>query len=121
MKKEINGMDDIRVLVDTFYDRVRKDELLAPIFNERIKDWGPHLETMYQFWQTLLQDQHTYRGAPFAKHVNLQIDNRHFDRWITLFHQTVDEHFAGLVAEEAKFRAIKIAEVFRYKLDLLRF
>jgi hemoglobin len=109
------------VLVDTFYERVRKDELLAPIFNERIKDWGPHLETMYQFWQTLLLDQHTYRGAPFAKHLDLQIDNRHFDRWITLFHQTVDENFSGMVADEAKFRAIKIAEVFRYKLDLLRF
>ena len=44
MKKEINSIEDIHLLVDSFYERVRKDEVLAPIFNERIKEW-PHSNT----------------------------------------------------------------------------
>ena len=121
MKKEIEGMEDIRMLVDSFYSRVRNDEMLGPVFNERIRDWPKHLETMYRFWQTLLLHEQSYKGAPFPKHADLPVNAHHFDRWITLFHQTVDEYYEGAVAEEAKFRSLRIAEVFRYKLGLVHF
>lgn len=121
MKKEINDINDIRLLVDTFYDKVRKDELLAPIFVEKITEWQNHLDTLYRFWQTILLEQQTYQGAPFPKHSDLPLTHQHFDRWLSLFHQTVDDLYTGPVAEEAKFHAIKISEVFRYKMELTGF
>ena len=58
MKKEIENLEDIKLLVDGFYYSVRKDELLSPIFNEIIGDkWPEHLEKMYRFWQSILLEE----------------------------------------------------------------
>jgi hemoglobin len=118
MKKEINSIEDIHLLVDS-YERVGKDEVLAPIFNERIKEWPHHLEIMYRFWQTVLLNQNTYTGAPFLKHQTLPVQSEHFKRWLTLFHETVDHLYSGNIAVEAKYKAEKIGEVFQHKLGLL--
>jgi|SRR5688572_29389507 len=118
MKKEINSIEDIHFLVDAFYERVRKDEVLAPIFNAKIKEWPPHLDKMYRFWQTVLLNQYTYNGAPFVKHQALPIEREHFERWLTLFHETVDTLYFGTIANEAKYKAGKIGEVFQHKLGL---
>lgn len=118
MKKEIETIDDIKLLVDTFYAKVREDVLLADIFNNKIQDrWPEHLQKMYRFWQTVLLGQHTYYGSPFAPHAQLQVEGKHFDRWLALFHATVDELFIGEQAEEAKWRSIKMAEMFLYKIE----
>src|ERR1700712_2790061 len=100
---EILTLADIKVLVDTFYERIRTDALLAPVFNERIRDnWPQHLEKMYRFWQTVLLDEHTYFGSPFMSHAQLPVGHEHFAAWLKLFNKTVDELFTGLKAEEAK-------------------
>lgn len=118
---DLLDLNDIKLLVDTFYSNVRKDALLAPIFNERIGErWPEHLQKMYTFWQTLLLDQHTYHGSPFPVHMQLPIDQSHFSVWIQLFNQTVNELFAGPKAEEAKWRGAKMAELFTSKLDYYR-
>ena len=119
MKKEINSVEDIHLLVDSFYERVRKDEVLAPIFNEKIKEWPHHLDIMYRFWQSLLLKENAYKGSPFLKHQTLPIEREHFERWLTLFHETVDTLYSGNMAVEAKNKAEKIAEVFQIKLGLL--
>ena len=36
--KDITTLEDIKTLVDAFYEKVRRDELLSPIFNERIQN-----------------------------------------------------------------------------------
>ena len=114
---EILTLDDIKLLVDTFYERIREDELLAPIFNERIQDrWPIHLEKMYKFWQTVLLQEHTYFGSPFPPHAQLPIDRQHFAAWLDLFGKTVDELFTGEKATEAKWRAEKMAEMFEAKI-----
>lgn len=116
--KQILDIDDIKLLVDTFYDKVRQDELLADIFNERIENrWADHLEKMYRFWQTVLLEDHTYYGSPFAPHANMPIGRDHFEQWIKLFQNTVDELFEGEKANEAKWRAGKMAEMFQYKIQ----
>ncbi|ULT27243.1 group III truncated hemoglobin [Sphingobacterium sp. E70] len=70
MKQDIQTIADIKILVDQFYSTVRQDNLLGPIFQERIQDnWGIHLEKMYRFWQTILLDEHTYFGSPFPPHI----------------------------------------------------
>ncbi|MCK0123837.1 group III truncated hemoglobin [Gelidibacter sp. F2691] len=118
MEHDIFSLEDVKTLVNTFYDKVREDALLAPIFNKVIKErWPEHLETMYTFWQTVLLGEHTYTGSPFPPHAKLPISKAHFDRWLELFYSTIDEHFEGEIAEEAKWRASKMAEIFQFKID----
>ena len=119
MENEILNLDDIKILVDSFYDKVRHDSLLSPIFNEVIQDrWPEHMEKMYTFWQTLLLNERTYKGNPFGPHAELFITKLHFDRWLELFYQTVNANFEGEKAEEAKWRASRIAEVFQHRIAM---
>lgn len=121
MAKPILELEDVKLLVYSFYDKVREDTLLSPIFNKVIEDrWPKHLEKMVQFWQTILLDEHTYYGAPFAPHAHLPIEGEHFERWLALFYQTIDAHFVGEKAMEAKWRADKMAQMFQLKLAHFR-
>ncbi|NBG65670.1 group III truncated hemoglobin [Acidiluteibacter ferrifornacis] len=118
MPSEILDINDIKNLVDTFYGKIRKDDLLGQIFNDRIQDrWPEHLEKMYRFWQTILLEEHTYNGSPFAPHANLPVGKEHFSKWIEIFHHTIDELFEGKKADEAKWRAGKMAEMFHFKIQ----
>jgi len=120
-KKDIENLDDIKKLVDSFYSKVRKDKLIGPVFDERIADrWSLHLEKMYTFWQTVLLDERTYYGSPFPPHASLNIDNEHFEIWLTLFNETLDKYFDGEIADEARWRAEKMADMFLRKLDYYR-
>ncbi|MDQ2658134.1 MAG: group III truncated hemoglobin [Bacteroidota bacterium] len=115
--KEILALDDIKVLVDNFYGKVRQDEMLKDIFDGVIQDrWPEHLEKMYRFWQTVLLGDHTYYGAPFPPHAKLPVDWEHFERWLKLFYETVDEHFTGEKAERAKWQGARMAEMFHHKI-----
>lgn len=118
MKSKILNIDDIKTLVDNFYSKVREDALLSPIFNGVIKDnWPTHLEKMYRFWQTVLLEEQTYFGSPFSPHTHLPVDAKHFEQWKNLFFATIDESFDGEKAEEAKWRAEKMAEMFLSKIE----
>lgn len=118
MKKDISTLDDIKLLVDRFYGKVREDEKLKDIFNNRIQDrWPEHLEKMYRFWQTVLLDEHTYYGSPFLPHAKLPVYKEHFDGWLKLFYATVDELFAGEKAERAKWQGQRMAEMFHSKIE----
>ncbi|PHR46939.1 MAG: globin [Fluviicola sp.] len=114
--EEIQSINEITLLVNQFYEKVKQDDLLGPIFEEVINsNWEPHLEKMYRFWETVLLNNHTYHGSPFAPHAKLPISAEHFDRWLELFLTTIDDHFVGEKADEAKWRAQKMAEMFQYK------
>ena len=115
---DILDIEDIKNLVDTFYGKVRQDELIGPIFNNQIQDrWPQHLAKMYTFWQTVLIGPHTYFGSPFPPHAKLPVEEIHFERWMELFTGTIDELFEGKIAEEAKWRAGKMAEMFQIKIN----
>lgn len=118
---DLQNIEDVKLLVDTFYDTIRKDDLLADIFNKVIQDrWPQHLEKMYRFWQTVLFDEHTYFGSPFVSHATLPVDKEHFDRWVFLFNTTVDNLFAGTRAERAKWQGERMATMFLYKINYYR-
>jgi hemoglobin len=120
-RKAILTLEDIKLLVDTFYEKVREDQLLAPVFNEKIQDrWPEHLGKMYTFWQTILLGEHTYFGSPFLPHAKLPVEHEHFSRWLALFGETIDTLFTGQKAEEAKWRAGKMAEMFEFKIKYSR-
>ncbi|QBR12893.1 group III truncated hemoglobin [Sphingobacterium sp. CZ-2] len=117
MKPDIQHLDDIKILVDKFYDRIQRDELLGPIFNGIIQDrWPEHLEKMYRFWQTVLLEEHTYYGSPFPPHAKMPINKTHFDHWIGLFSKTVDELYEGEKAEKAKWQGERMASMFQFKI-----
>lgn len=117
MKSDIKTIEDIEKMVNCFYDFVRGDELLGPLFNERIGDkWPQHLEKMYRFWETVLLDVHSYSGSPFMPHSQMPIGKQHFDRWLNLFEKTIQENFKGAVADDAKERARNMAQMFQHKI-----
>lgn len=118
---DIHNLDDIKTLTDTFYSRVREDALLKDIFNNVIQDrWPEHLEKIHRFWQTVLLGERTYTGSPFLPHAKLPVDKEHFDRWLKLFSETVDEHFQGPMASRAKEQGEKMAEMFYSKIQFYR-
>jgi hemoglobin len=119
--KDIATEADIKLLVDSFYQKVNGDELLSPIFNDLAQvDWDEHLPTMYKFWGSLLLQNNTYQGQPWPKHAVLPVNTEHFARWLTLFRQTVDEHFTGPKAIAARNIAASIADTFQNRLQLIR-
>lgn len=120
-QKEITTLDDIKLLVNTFYSRIREDDMLGIIFDQNIQDrWPEHLSKMYRFWQTLLLGDYTYDGRPFPPHAHLPIGKQHFDQWLSIFRKTVDDLFIGEKAEEAKWRADKMASMFQSKLEYIQ-
>jgi hemoglobin len=84
------GIDEalIHRLVHAFYDRIRADEVLGPIFTARITDWDAHLEKMCAFWSSLALTSGRYHGRPMEAHAPLPVDAQHFDRWLGLFEET---------------------------------
>jgi hemoglobin len=120
-RSDIATEEDIKLLVDSFYHKVNADDLLSPIFNQLAAvDWDEHLPIMYKFWGSLLLRNNTYQGQPWPKHALLPVNPAHFSRWLLLFKQTVDEHFAGPKAVEAKNVAASIADTFQNRMQLLR-
>lgn len=116
--KDISTIEDIKLLVDTFYQKIRENEMLSPIFNRIIQDrWPQHLEKMYRFWQTVLLQEHTYFGSPFPPHAKLPVNQKHFDAWLRLWHSTINNHFSGVKADEAKWRGDKMAVMFLSKIE----
>jgi hemoglobin len=121
MKHDIENRDDVKLLVNTFYDKVKKNEMIGYIFNDIAKvNWDYHLPIMYNFWENILFFTGTYTGNPMKMHekmhrvVNFTADQ--FNVWLKLFTSTVDELFEGEKAELAKQRAISIATLMQIKL-----
>ena len=111
------------ILKEAGYDF--KDVVSATVYIKDMNDfakinWVTHLPIMYSFWSKLLLGEGDYRGNPFQKHIPLPIESHHFDRWVELFKQNIDEQFIGEIAEEAKLRAENIAYVFDNKLSMLK-
>lgn len=120
MKRELANLEDIKLFVDGFYGRVQSDKLIGPIFNSVIKDWPPHLEKMYQFWNAALFGVPGFKGNPFARHAPLGLEKHHFERWLLLFKETIDAYFEGAMAEETKKRADIMALLFLSKIENMK-
>jgi hemoglobin len=117
---DIESEEDIRRLVETFYERVNEDPVLGPIFNDVAKvNWEEHLPHLRRFWSSLLFRSGTFKGNPFEKHQLLPIGKEHFSTWLGLFRRTIDDLFAGPKAEEAKGIAASIADSFQVRMGLL--
>lgn len=114
IKKEIENEEDIKNLIHQFYAKVRLDHLLAPVFEAVVKDnWEYHLQVMCDFWSSMLLYTRKYLNDPMGKHMPLPIEAIHFDKWLFLFEETVDELFIGYNANDAKETAHNMARVIK--------
>ena len=86
-------LDDaaIALLVDRFYDRVRRDPELGPVFNNAVHDWDAHKATLVDFWCSVALRAQRYRGNPMAAHRGHAIHAEHFTTWLALWERTALE------------------------------
>ncbi len=112
--------ENIGVLVDAFYTKVRDDLLLGPIFAEAIgDDWGPHLAKMKAFWSSVLLASRTYKGNPMIAHLRLpRLTRDHFDRWLQLWRATAAEVCSEQAASVFIERAEMIGERLLYAISM---
>lgn len=111
---DIANRADIEALTRDFYSRAFADPLLGPVFVDVARmDLEAHLPIICDFWETVLFRAGLYKRNALTVHVDLHakapLTAEHFGRWVDLWHATVDDHFAGEVAERAKVQAARIA------------
>ena len=101
----------IRALVHGFYDKVRADPILAPIFAAHIPDarWPAHLDRMCAFWSSVALMTGDYHGRPMQAHQPLRVRASDFDRWLMLFRATAHELAPPAAAAHFIERAERIA------------
>lgn len=110
-------------LVPRFYERVREDEMLGPIFNDAIKNWPEHLDKLVAFWSSIMLTTGSYKGNPLAAHLKhrARISPELFQRWLALWASTTAEMMAPDAAAALQAKAARIAESLQlglfFKLD----
>lgn len=118
MKTDIEEIAHIHLLVKSFYDRLNQDKLLAPLF-EQI-NWENHIPAMVAFWNNVIFNDGEYQGNPINTlrdiHKRIHLRPEHFDHWIHVFENTVDELFKGPHALLAKSKARSIAQLMQLKI-----
>jgi hemoglobin len=117
--KDIETRGDLEKLLAEFYKIATKDEEIGHHFADL--DLVAHLPIIVDFWEKVLFGKHVYFGNPMIVHQKLHekfpLKMEHFQRWVEIFIQTVDAHFAGETAENAKLRAKMIAHSLNQRLN----
>ena len=116
--KDVQNRSDIIKFINAFYAKAKTNIVIGPVFHAAIKEkeWEVHLQRIYDFWEMVLLSQSSYRGDPFSKHIDLSIKKLHFEVWIQLFNETLDQYFEGPNVDLLKDRALKMSEMFQIKL-----
>jgi len=105
----------INTVVETFYEKIRTDAQLGPIFNARIEGrWPEHLAKMKDFWSSLMLTTGRYKGRPMAVHAQMsEVKPEDFTRWLELFRANAHEICEKDIADLFITRAEKVAESFQ--------
>ncbi|HYG27736.1 MAG TPA: group III truncated hemoglobin [Caulobacteraceae bacterium] len=103
-------------LVRTFYAKVRRDPMIGPVFNAAVEDWDEHLVTLTGFWSSVMLGTGRYKGNPFGAHQKQPIKPEMFERWLSLWSETVGEMFEPKAADQLRERAGRIGESLRQGL-----
>lgn len=111
----------IEALVRGFYDRVRVDPQLGPVFDREVADWEPHLLRMIDFWSSVTLMTGRFKGQPMAVHVRMPgLEPPLFARWLTLFEATARQVCPPAAAELFVAKARNIAESFQLGIAVSR-
>lgn len=122
--RDIEDREDCERLVRAFYGRALTDPMIGWIFVDVAKlDVEAHVPTIASFWETILLGAQSYGGGAFrphaALHARVPLRSGHFERWLVLWRDTVDELFAGERAELAKAHAQRVAHAFHRRLEAI--
>lgn len=121
MKTDIKNKEDIKILVDAFYQKIQTDSTIGYLFTDiAAVNWEKHLPIMYDFWDNILFHTGNFEGNPMMKHRELNkkssLTQIHFKHWTKLWKRTVDDLFEGNKASEIKVRADNISKVMMHKV-----
>jgi hemoglobin len=121
LKKDIENRDDLEKMLEAFYKKVFKDDLISHFFLEVVPlNLETHIPVITDFWESVLLDGRGYRKNVMEIHLNIseksRIEKAHLDRWVKIFSETVDEMFEGAKASLAKQRAVSIATMMNVKI-----
>ena len=122
MKNDIQNRDDIYLIVKEFYSKLLVDNLLKHFFERIIlqNHLENHLETITDFWNSILFNDTTYLRNAMEPHILLNkripFKKEHFKKWLHHFNASIDENFSGPKSEMAKTRALSIATVMEIKM-----
>lgn len=113
---DLDTPEQIAEMVRRFYADVAQDDLLGPMFNAVARvDWSEHLPKLAAFWCRALLGQPGYQGNPFRAHMLVHAQRAftpaHFERWLTLFHETLALGWTGPNASRAHDLADNVARV----------
>jgi hemoglobin len=102
-------------LLARFYEKVRLDEDLGPIFNDVVHDWTEHRERIGDFWSSVMLASGRYKGNPVVIHLMhaRRITPEMFERWLALWAETTSEMLPGAVAAAMQAKARRIAETLK--------
>lgn len=119
---DIETRDDVERLVRAFYSKALTDPIIGFIFTDVAHlDLEEHLPKIASFWETVLLGGRSYSGGAFAPHAVLHgkvgLKAGHFERWLKLWFGTVDELYAGPVADQAKVHALRVGQAFLRRLE----
>jgi len=119
--RDLDDPAEIAEMVRRFYADVAQDDLLGPMFNDVARvDWSEHLPKLTAFWCRALLSMPGYQGNPYRQHQHVDarepFTHRQFERWLDLFHETLDCGWAGPLVEHAKAFAQRVAMVHSYQL-----
>jgi hemoglobin len=114
--RDLDDAVEIAEMVRRFYADVAQDDLLGPVFNDVARvDWSEHLPKLTAFWCRALLSMPGYQGNPYRQHQAVHdrspFSRAHFERWLDLFHETLDLGWTGPRVEQAKALARKVAAV----------
>jgi hemoglobin len=120
-KRLLDSRENIELLVNSFYTKVKEDDLLSPVFNNAENFvWETHIPIMVDFWETLLLHTASYKGNTMSKHIELHrrtpLSEQHFDRWKKLFYETLSDLFEGPGVGEAHKRVEAMSGLMQYKI-----
>ncbi len=121
-RKEIETRTDIEIFIKAFYKKVIIDPIIGNIFTEIFPiNWEHHIPLISDFWETILLDNPVYKNNAMGVHFEMNkifpLQKIHFDVWLHLFNETLDELFVGEKVMLAKKRALGIAQVMLLKMD----
>ncbi|MEB2848053.1 DUF1971 domain-containing protein [Endobacterium cereale] len=104
---------DISLVLSRFYDRVKADDLLGPVFAV-VHDWDEHLNRLSEFWSSMMLTTGRYKGNPLSMHLAhaQRFQPQMFIRWLELWKLTTEELLVPQVAREMQARAKRIASRF---------
>ncbi|WP_423141798.1 group III truncated hemoglobin [Parablastomonas sp. CN1-191] len=114
--------DDIARLVPLFYERVRADPVLGPIFEAAIEDWDHHLRKLEAFWSSVMLTSGRYKGQPMVAHLRHadHMGRANFERWLGLWKTVTEEVLPPAAANAFQLRADRIAESLQLGLQFQR-